>query len=356
MSSDEPDVIVIGAGQAGMAVAYEVKRRGLQPILLDSGNRVGDTWRQRWDSLVLFTPGRFDSLPGLPFPAGADDYPGKDAVADYLDRYARQMDLPIRLGTEVTGVAGSFGSYMVSAGGRRHTAPQVVIATGPFHRPVIPSVAGGFDPAVIQLHTAEYRNPAGLPSGPVLVVGAGNSGCQVARELSASRAVHLSAGDRNPVLPQRILGRDFFWWAGLVRFDRITAQSRLGRRLQTRDPVFGDGPRRLARRCRVRLHPRLVGAEGRTAWFTDGTTATVNSVVWATGFTVDHSLVTVPGVLDENGRIRQQGGVTSSRGLYTIGLPWQRTRGSALLGFVGRDAADITDRISRDAAAGRAAA
>ncbi|HOZ60201.1 MAG TPA: NAD(P)-binding domain-containing protein, partial [Nakamurella multipartita] len=121
MSSDEPDVIVIGAGQAGMAVAYEVKRRGLQPILLDSGNRVGDTWRQRWDSLVLFTPGRFDSLPGLPFPTGADDYPGKDAVADYLDRYARQMDLPIRLGTEVTGVAGSFGSYMVSAGGRRHT-------------------------------------------------------------------------------------------------------------------------------------------------------------------------------------------------------------------------------------------
>jgi putative flavoprotein involved in K+ transport len=232
----------------------------------------------------------------------------------------------------------------------------VVIATGPFHRPVIPSVAGGFDPAVTQLHTAEYRNPAGLPPGPVLVVGAGNSGCQVARELSASRAVHLSTGDRNPVLPQRILGRDFFWWAGLVRFDRITAQSRLGRRLQTRDPVFGDGPRRLARRCRVRLHPRLVGAEGRTARFTDGTTATVNSVVWATGFTVDHSLVTVPGVLDENGRIRQQGGVTSSRGLYTIGLPWQRTRGSALLGFVGRDAADITDRIARDAAAARAAA
>jgi putative flavoprotein involved in K+ transport len=347
---DSLDVLVIGGGQAGLAVGFHLRQWGVRFLIVDAADEIGASWRRRWDSLRLFTPAQYDNLPGLPFPAARDSYPGKDAVADYLCAYAEAFDMPVRLNTTVNSLTrdADSGCYLADLGDELLWARQVVISTGPFQVPAIPPIAAMLDPGVTQLHSAEYRNPGDLPGGRVLVIGGGNSGCQIAAELSATREVLLSVGSRNPVLPQRLLGRDLWWWAKGVGVDRVTAGSRLGRRLASRDPVFGDGPRRLAQNHGVRIQPRLTQATGRTVTFQNGATTEVDAVVWATGYRVDHSWIDVPGVTDSSGRLQQVRGITPAPGLYTVGLPWQHTRGSALLGWVGADAALIADHVTRN--------
>ena len=341
------DVLVIGGGQAGLAMGYHLTRRGLRFLIVDAGPEVGSVWRSRWDSLRLFTSGRYDSLPAMPFPAAADAYPGKDAVADYLRSYAAEFELPVRLDTTVTSLtrAGN-GSYLVKAGVDELEATQVVVATGPFQVPFTPPVAADLAPEVHQLHSAAYRRPEQLPPGRVLVVGAANSGCQIALELSGTRTVDLATGKRIPTVPQRPLGRDLWWWASGLRLDRVPANSRLGSRLADRDQIVGISPRRLARRHGITLRPRVAGASGRSVRFADGSSTDYDIVVWATGFTTDDSWVDVPDATDEHGRLRQARGLTPSPGLYTLGRTWQHTRGSALLGWVGDDAAYLAGHIT----------
>ena len=180
------DVLVIGGGQAGLAMGYHLAQRGLSFQIVDAGAEIGHVWRSRWDSLRLFTSGRYDNLPGLPFPAAPDAYPGKDAVADYLQAYAAKFELPVRLSTNVTSLTRGGGAYVAKAGDEELEARQVVVATGPFQVPFIPPIADGLDPGVHQVHSAGYRHPQAVPPGSVLVVGAANSGCQIARELSAT--------------------------------------------------------------------------------------------------------------------------------------------------------------------------
>ena len=339
------DVLVIGGGQAGLAMGYQLARRGLNFQIVDAAE-LGDTWRSRWDSLLLFTPAQYANLPGLPFPAGPDTYPGKDDVADYLQAYAAQFKLPVRGNTKVTALTRSDGTYVAKAGAEELEARQVVVATGPFQVPFVPPVANQLDPGVAQFHSVDYRRPEAVPLGSVLVVGAANSGCQIAEELSATHRVELSAGQRIPTVPQRPFGRDVWWWATRLGLDRVTVGSRLGRRLAERDQVIGGGPKQLARRHGVRLRPRVTGAAGRTVTFADGDTAEFDVVVWATGFRVDQSWIDVPGVKDEQGRVLHRRGVTPSPGLYTLGLTWQHTRGSALLNWVGNDAAFLAEQIA----------
>jgi putative flavoprotein involved in K+ transport len=341
------DVLVIGGGQAGLAMGYELAQRDLRFLIVDSGPEIGHVWRSRWDSLRLFTSGRYDNLPGLPFPAAADTYPGKDEVADYLRAYAAAFELPVRLDTTVTSMtrAGG-GGYLVKAGVDELEAAQVVVATGPFQTPFTPPVAADLAPDVQQLHSADYRRPEQLAPGRVLVVGAANSGCQIALELSAHRTVELSAGKRIPTVPQRPLGRDVWWWASGLRLDRVTADSRLGRRLSGRDQIVGAGPRQLARRHGITVRPRLDTVAGRRVTFADATHAEYDAVVWATGFTTNDSWIDVPDAADERGRLRQSRGITPSPGLYTLGRSWQHTRGSALLGWVGNDAAFLAEQIA----------
>lgn len=349
-SSGTLDALVIGSGQAGLAMGYELAKRGLRFRILDAGAEIGHVWQSRWDSLTLFTPAQYDNLPGLVFPAERDTYPGKDEVADYLRTYAAKFDLPIQLGTEVTSLARSGGVYIAKASQEQFEAKQVVVATGPFHVPFIPAMGETLDPEVAQIHSADYRRPEQLPMGDVLVVGAGNSGCQIARELSASRHVDLSVGKRIPTVPQRLLGHDLWWWgSGLGLTSRITVDSRLGRRLAGRDQIIGDGPKRLAKRHGVQLRPPATSSDGRTVHFKDGTTAEFAALVWATGFKVDHSWIDVPEAKDGQGHILQERGVTPSPGLYTLGLSWQHTRASALLGWVGDDAGFLGERIARAA-------
>jgi putative flavoprotein involved in K+ transport len=341
------DVLVIGGGQAGLAMGYHLAERGLRFEIVDTGPEIGSVWRSRWDSLQLFTSGRYSNLPGLPFPTAADTYPRKDDVADYLRAYAAEFELPVRLDTAVTSLArAGDGSYLVKAGADALEAGQVVVATGPFQQPVTPTVAADLPTEVHQLHSADYRRPEQLPPGRVLVVGAANSGCQIALELSATRAVDLAVGNRIPTVPQRPLGRDVWWWASRLRLDRVTAGSRLGRRLAGRDQIVGAGPRQLARRHGITVRPRVDAVAERGIRFADGTHAEYDAVVWATGFTMDDSWIDVPDATDERGRLRQTRGVTPSPGLYTLGRTWQHTRGSALLGWVGADAAFLAEQIT----------
>jgi putative flavoprotein involved in K+ transport len=246
----------------------------------------------------------------------------------------------------VTSLTRGNGTYVAKAGDEALEARQVVIATGPFHAPFIPPIADGLDPGVYQVHSAGYRHPQTVPLGRVLVVGAANSGCQIAQELSATHSVDLSAGQRIPAIPQRPLGRDIWTWATGLRLDKVTADSRLGQRLAGRDQVIGPGPRRLARRHGIQIRPRAASAAGKTVTFADGSAAEFDAVVWATGFMADHSWIDISDAKDQRGHMRHTRGVTSSPGLYMLGLTWQHTRGSALLGWVGDDAAFLATQIA----------
>jgi putative flavoprotein involved in K+ transport len=345
-SGEVLDVVVVGGSQAGLAMAWHLARQGLRFVVLEAGPELGQVWRSRWDSLKLFTPAQYDALPGMPFPGPADTYPTKDPVADYLQAYAAAFDLPVRLDARVTELRRVGDDFEVRTADATYRARQVVVATGPFQVPFVPPPAAKLDASVAQVHSADYHNPHALPEGPVLVVGGGNSGFQIAEELAATRTVDLSIATKYPMLPQRLAGRDLFWW--LTRFGllRVTASSRLGRRVQARGEFIIGTNRRRLERAGVRFRPRLVDAEGRTVRFADHRLLEdVGVVVWATGYRSDYAWIHIPGVVRE-GHVVHRRGVTEVPGLYFLGLSWQHTRGSALLGFVNDDAAYLADRIT----------
>ena len=338
-------IIVVGAGQAGLAIGHFLKQQDLHFVILDSATEIGTSWRNRWDSLRLFTPSQYDALPGLPFPAPYDTYPGKDEVANYLKDYAERFDLPVRLNTRVTSLAREDSGYRVRTDATPLFADQVVVATGPFQRPFVPDLATDLAPDVVQLHSSDYRNPEALPPGEVLVVGAGNSGMQIAQELAASRKVHLSQGRVLPTVPLRILGRSLFWWLKTSGLMKVPAHSAFGKRMRANDEVvIGARPTELLRSGRLVLLPRAVRAEGSRVGFADGRTLEVRTVVWATGYRSDYRWIDLP-VFGEHGQPVHHRGVTASSGLYFLGLPWQHTTGSALLGWMARDAAFLAEQI-----------
>jgi putative flavoprotein involved in K+ transport len=342
--TEHRDVIVVGGGQAGLAVGHFLAQQGRRFTILEAAGELGAAWRNRWDSLKLFTPVRYDSLPGLAFPGDPDSYPGRDEVVAYLGDYVRAFQLPVELESRVIAVRGADGRFVVELADRRYEADQVVIATGPFQVPFTPAVAAGLAPGVAQLHSTEYTHPGQLPDGTAVVVGGGNTGYQIAEELVRSREVHLAIGARQTPLPQRLLGRDVFRFLQGARLMDKTVDSRLGRRMKGRETLIGSSPRG-ARKQGIRMRPRVTGADGSGLTFADGTQQTASAVIWATGFRLDHSFVQLP-VFDARGEVQHRRGVTDTPGLYFLGLPWQHTRGSALLGWVKDDAQYIAERIA----------
>jgi putative flavoprotein involved in K+ transport len=343
LDSEPLDVLVIGGGQAGLVMGYHLSKRGQRFQIVDAGEEVGHTWRQRWDSLKLFTAAQYDNLPGMTFPARRDSYPSKDDVVDFLQAYTTRFELPVALNTRVTSLRHN-ELYEAQTDAGQIQAHNVVIATGPFQSPFTPPIAKDLDPGLFQIHSVDYHRADSVPAGRVLVVGAANSGCQIALELSRTHEVQISVGKRLPTIPQRPLGRDVWWWATVAGLTRVPVRSRLGKRLSTRDQVIGGGLRELKRNG-VIVRPRLSAAGGRVVTFADGTSSSYDAVLWATGFRTDFSWVEIPEVKDAQGGVKHERGVTPMPGLYILGLTWQHTRTSALLGWVTDDAEFLAEQI-----------
>jgi putative flavoprotein involved in K+ transport len=341
------EVVVIGGGQAGLAIGYHLAEQGRRFTILEAAGEPAAAWQTRWDSLRLFTPVRYDSLPGRAFPGEPDSYPGRDDVVVYLTDYARHFELPVEYNSRVRSVRARDDGFTVELADRSYEADQVVVATGPFQVPLVPSISERLDAGVVQLHSSDYRSPPGLPDGPVLVVGGGNTGFQIAAELAASRDVHLAVGTRQTPLPQRIAGRDLFRYLEATGLMGKTVTSRIGLRMKDRETLIGSSAR-AARKQGIQMRARATAADGAKVAFADGTDVTVDAVVWATGFTLDHSFVELP-VFDDGGAIAHERGVTAVPGIYFLGLPWQHTRGSALLGWVKDDAQYIARAIEDSA-------
>ena len=354
MATNVLDVLVIGAGQAGLALGYQLKQTGQAFLLIDKRDRIGESWRQRFDSLTLFTPRSYSALPGLPVPGDPDGYPSKDEIADYLETYANYHDLPVDLGIEITRLeqVGRLFQATTSAG-RELTAKAVVIATGAFQQPAIPAIAANLAADVAQLTPETYRNPRQTPAGTVLVVGDGATGRQIARELSATHQVLLSTGRPRKVSPHRVLGKSIFWWMDKLGILTMSPDSRIGRKLKEKDPFPGkDLTLDKLSRVGVTVVGRLKEVEGRRVTFADGQLAEIDVMIWATGYRDESDWVAIPAVTDQRGGFVHDQGLSPVPGLVFIGRSWQRDRGSALLTGVGGDAAFIVDRLNRAAEPG----
>jgi len=345
-SAQHLDVAIIGGSQAGLAIGYYLRQQDRRFRIFERARELAPAWRQRWDSLTLFTPRRYSGLPGLPFPGDPDSYPTRDDVIAYLERYAETFELPIEFDSEVKQVdRGGDGRFLLELDGRELTADQVVVATGPFQTPYVPELAERLAADVFQTHAVGYRRPNDVPPGTVFVVGGGNTGFQIAKELSATHEVVLSIGSRQKPLPQRLLGRDLFWWLTKTGILNKNLESRLGRKLRLRDTLIGSSPGEMTKRYGVELKPRLVDVEGRQVRFGDQSEREVDAVIWATGYRPDYSWIKLP-IFDGEGRLRHRRGVTDVPGLYFLGLTWQYTRGSALIGFIKDDAQFIAEQAA----------
>ena len=349
------DTVIIGAGQAGLATARQLTRRRHPCVVLEANEHVGDNWRQRYDSLRLFTPNSFNKLPGMAFPDRRWGFAGKDAVGDYLETYAERFELPVRLGTEVTRLERKGPGFRIETVSGRFECHNVVIATSPHGRvPSIPSVAAQLDQEIRQLHSSEYRRPSDLPGGPVLVVGAGHSGCDIALELARTHEVTLAGRDPGEIpVP---------WDSPLLRIVLPTALL-IHRHVRTRRTPFGrrqrpyvlahGGPMLRVKRADLaaagvaRTHARVTGSHDGLPELSDGSTVSPRAVVWATGFRHDFSWLDLP-VLDDSGWPREYRGVCRDvEGLFFAGLAYQYAFASMDLHGVGRDAAYVARRILR---------
>lgn len=340
-------VLVIGAGQAGLAAGLHLRDAGIAFTIVDAADRVGDSWRRRFDSLTLFTPRGFSRLPGLDLPGDPDAYPTKDEFADYLERYAEAFRLPVRTGGRVVQLQKEGGHFAATFDdGSVRRMEKVIVATGGFQKPFVPVVAACFGPGVTQLTLDDYRNPGDLPAGPVLVVGDGASGRDVAVECAGRGRVLLATGKPRKLLPERLLGRSIWWWLAASGVLKAGPDSAMGRLLRKAD-AFPNRGRSLAALAfsGVEIVPRLVGADGTAAKFSDGRAIDVRTVIWAVGYREDNSWMRIPGATDTNGVVIHDRGVSPVDGLYFVGRPWQRNRASALVMGAGPDARAVVEGI-----------
>jgi putative flavoprotein involved in K+ transport len=348
------ETIVVGGGQAGLAVGYYLARHGRPFVILDASRRVGDAWRTRWDGLRLFTAARYDGLPGLPFSGPPDALPTKDDVAAYLETYVTRMSLPVRTGVRVTDLwpAEHEDGFRLVAGRQPFTAANVVVANGAYSHPRIPDFARALDPAILQLHSSEFRNPNQLREGSVLVVGASNSGAEIALAVRRQHRTILSGPDKGkmPIRPEsrlaRVIDPPFWFFINHI----ATLSTPIGRKAMpvVRDhggPLERIWPTDLEAVGVERVFARTVAAKDGLPVLDDGRVVEIQNVIWCTGFRPNYDWIHA-GVVGEDGwPVHVRGVVPSVPGLFFVGLPFLHSAASALLGGVGRDAAHVVERI-----------
>lgn len=354
MTSQHVETLIIGAGQAGLSTGYHLKRRGRSFLIVDANQRIGDNWRQQWDTLRLYTPAQYDGLPGLPFPAARWHYPGKDEVGDYLERYALHFDLPVRTSTRVDSLRRrADGGYQATVGDATISCANVVVATGSFGRtPNLPEFAGELAPGIRQLHSSRYRRPAQLGPGPVLVVGASHSGQDIAYEVAPTRRTILCGPDRGniPVRPESRPAHLLLPFVVFVFRHVLTRRTPIGRRAMPEVRLHGGPhlrvkPADLEARGVIRTTARLKGVVDGRPLLDDGTVLEVGNVVWCTGFRQVFDWIRLP-ILDEHGwPVEYRGVVDTAPGLFFCGLSFQFAFASMAFPGIGRDADYVARRI-----------
>lgn len=342
------DTVIIGGGQAGLIAGYELKKHGRDFVILDAHPRVGDAWRSRWDSLLLFTPRRDSALPGLRMSGSQNRMPTKDEMADYLETYAVHHELPVRSGVRVTRLSKAAGRFVIQSATGELTAANVVVASGSYGEPKVPAFAAALDPHIVQLHSAAYRNPAQLQPGEVLLVGAGNSGCDIAMDVIGTHPTWLAGPKVTHVPPQidKWFGRVII--ARVVRFVQrnvLCLRTPVGRKQAPRlryatTPVIRVKPKWLAR-AGVQRVGRVAGVQDGLPQLEDGRVLDVSNVIWCTGFRHDFPWIDLPGFDESGAPLHRRGVSTEVPGVYFLGLPFQFALASAGLWGVARDAAYI---------------
>ncbi len=354
--TEQFETVIIGGGQAGLAAGYHLKKRGRPFLILDANERIGDSWRNRWDSLRLFTPARYDGLPGMPFPAPGWSFPTREEMADYLAAYAQRFELPVRTGVHVDRLSREGDRYVVTAGDQRFEADNVVVASGASRDPKVPPFAGELDPRIVQLHSSEYRNPSQLQDGAVLLVGAGNSGAEIANELVRTHPTLLAGSDvgaipvRHGSVPARFV-------LPVIRFlghHVLTMGTPIGRKVGPKvatkaTPLIRVKPKDLVAAGVERL-PRVAGVRDGSPLLEDGRVVDVANVVWCTGFRHDLSWIDLP-IMRQDGQPEHTRGVAASEpGLYFMGLIFQYSVSSDVLPGVGRDAKHVAKELAKQIA------
>jgi putative flavoprotein involved in K+ transport len=345
------ETVIVGGGQAGLATAYQLAKRGRPATILEANERIGDSWRTRWDSLRLFTPARYDKLPGLRFPAPALAFPTKDEMGDYMEAYVARFDLSVRTGVRVDRLSRQGERFVLEAGDRRFEADDVVVASGASRHPKFPAFASELDPALVQLHSSQYRNPSQLTEGGVLLVGAGNSGAEIAKEVVRTHPTYLSGKipGQIPVRHGPAAARFVF---PLVRFFGhrvLTLRTPIGRKAR---PKFMSKATPLIRvkakdldAAGVERVPRVAGVREGKPVLESGRVLDVSNVIWCTGFRDEFGWIDLP-VFREDGRpVEERGVVRGEPGLYFMGLRFQYAASSDVLPGVGRDAEYIARHI-----------
>jgi putative flavoprotein involved in K+ transport len=353
--AESVETVIIGGGQAGLTAGYYLTKHDRPFVILDANERVGDAWRKRWDSLRLFTPARLSGLPGFPLAAPAWSFPTKDELADYLEAYAARFELPVRTGIHVDGLAKANGRFVVSAGEHQFEAHNVVVATGAHQIPKIPDFAPELDPAIVQLHSSDYRNPSQLQDGNVLLVGAGNSGAEIAAELSQTHRTWL-AGPKTGQLPVRhgsVPARFGFRIFRFLGHHVLRVDTRIGRKLGPKliskgDPLIRTKVKDLLA-LGVERVPRVVAVQDGRPLLEYGRVLDVANVVWCTGFQTDFRWIDLPVFGDDGQPLHDRGVVESEPGLYFLGLLFLYSLSSDVLPNGGRDAQYIVKHIARTA-------
>lgn len=348
------DTLVIGGGQTGLTVGYELARTGRTYLILDADDRVGDAWRKRWDSLLLFTPAGFFEIPGMEVPGPADRFVTKDETADLLEVYARDQGLPVLSGTRVTRLARDEETFVAETSRGSFRSRNVVVAMTNYQKPRVPAFANQLDPSIVQIHSSEYKNPTSLRDGPVLVVGMGNSGAEIGLELARDRETYVS-GEPSAVIPFRIdtwMGRKV--GIHIVRFllTRVmTTSTPIGRKARQKmmghaAPVVRAKPEDIVAAGAERV-PRVTGVRGGLPELTDGRGLEVANVVWCTGFQPGFDWIDLP-VFDQSGRPRQERGVSEDvPGLYFCGLFFQYAAWSETVTSMPRDARYVVEQLDK---------